>query len=384
MKRTIWTSVLSTLFIFSVVKLSAQEPAHQPLNFTPIKILKTTPVKNQARTGTCWDFATTSFVETELLRMGKGTYDLSEMFTVRFAYEDKADWYIREHGMANFGPGGQAHDVMDQIRKHGMIPEKYYKGIQYGEKKHNHSELQTVLGNFLDGVLKARQMTPVWKRAFASIIETYLGKVPDTFDVGGKKMTPRKFADYLDFKPDDYVELTSYTHHPFYKQFVLEVPDNWANKKYYNVPIDEFIAVINHAIQNGYSVAWDGDVSDKGLSSKRGLGIVPVKDWIDMNTEEQDSVFNHPVAGRKITQSDRQKSFDNFKTTDDHLMHLTGIVKDENGKMYYLTKNSHGKERYDYGGFLYLSEPYVRLNTIAIMVHKDALPANLVKKLGIK
>ena len=330
MKRLILTGFISVFFLFSIQKQShAQEPAKKPLEFTPVSILKTTPVKNQARTGTCWDFATTSFVETELLRTGKGVYDLSEMYVVRYAYEDKADWYVREHGMANFGPGGQAHDVMDQIKKHGMVPENFYKGIQYGRESHNHSELQAVLGNFLDGVLKARQMTPVWKAAFSSIIETYLGKVPESFSINGKEMTPMEFTKYLNFNPDDYIELTSYTHHPFYQKFILEVPDNWANEEYYNVPEDDLMAVINQALQNGFSVAWDGDVSDKGFSHKKGLAILPVKDWADMDTEEQDSVFTHPVEGRKIMQTDRQKSFDNFKTTDDHLMHITGMVKED-------------------------------------------------------
>lgn len=383
MKKIISTFLITFLFGGPGFLSSAQQPENQPFEFTPVKIIKTTPVKNQARTGTCWDFATTSFVETELIRMGKPVYDLSEMFIVRYAYADKADLYIKYHGMANFGPGGQAHDVMDQIRKHGIMPENNYPGIEYGSKYHNHSELQTVLKNFLDGVLKARQMTPVWKNAFSAIEETYLGKVPKSFEVDGKKMTPLEFSDHLNFNPDDYVELTSYSHHPFYKQFILEVPDNWAQKQYFNVPLNDFIETINNALLNGYSVAWDGDVSDKGFSSVKGLAIVPVKEWSEMSEEERNAAFKEPVEEKHITQADRQSSFERFQTTDDHLMHITGLVKDKNGKYFYLTKNSHGTKRGDYGGFIYMSEPYVRINTMAIMIHKNALPEKLAGKLGI-
>ena len=246
-------SLLWAVFAVTItLNLVAQDFDTLPLPFKTINIINTSPVKSQSRTGTCWAFATTSFIETELLKMGKGEYDLSEMYTVKYAYMDKGDLYVRFHGMANFGPGGQAHDVMNQVRKYGFVPEEFYHGIQYGEEKHNHSELNTVLNNFLDGVIKARQITPVWKNAFAGILDTYLGKVPEFFAFEDKNLTPKEFTAHLGFNPDDYVELTSYMHHPYYEKFILEVPDNWSNDLYYNLQVDDLMDVVVYALKNDY------------------------------------------------------------------------------------------------------------------------------------
>jgi len=350
--------------------------------------VKRTSVKSQAKTGTCWCFATTSFVESELLRMGKADIDLSEMFTVRNAYIDKADSYVKLHGSANFGPGGQSHDVMDQFRKHGAVPEVVYPGLIPGEKQHNHGELSRVLQGILDGVLKRSwgdRVTPLWAKAFAMVLDTYLGAMPEQFEYDGKSYTPQSFlSDYMQFNPDDYVELTSYSHQPFHTRIRLEIPDNWTfNSNYYNLPIDELEEVVNHALKSGYSVCWDGDVSEKDFSTKdTGYGIVPVKEWEDKSEAERNEKATEPIAEKEVSQEMRQLTFDNFSTTDDHLMHIVGLAKDQKGTSFYLTKNSHGTDR-KFAGYVYLSESYLRLKTIAIMVHKNALPAALRTKMGL-
>ena len=377
--------ILIVFFSFATGNGFGQFEKH-PYHFQDIKKIRTTPVKNQQRTGTCWCFATTSFVETEILRQGGPELDLSEMFTVRHAYEHKAVLYVRYHGLANFGPGGQAHDVINVIRRYGFVPEEVYPGKDYGDTIHNHGELNTILKAYVDAVIKNRnrKLTPVWEKGFSSVLDVYLGKNPGTFTWEGREYTPETFRDHFHFNPDDYVELTSYTHHPFYTRFGLEVPDNWTHDLYYNLPIDELMEVINHALAKGYSVAWDGDVSEKGFSHKNGLAILPEEAWSKMEKAELDSVFKHPVKQLHVTQAMRQRDFNDYATTDDHLMHLVGTGKDENGTLYYLTKNSWGQKSNDYGGYLFMSEPYVRLETLAIMVHKDAIPKDLKKKLGIK
>ncbi len=371
--------LLSFLLSFSVSGQFADHPYH----FTDVRKVATTPVKAQDRTGTCWCFATTSFVETEILRMGGPELDLSEMFTVEHAYQHKAELYVRYHGLANFGPGGQAHDVMNMIRRYGMVPEEVYPGMHYGDTIHNHSELNRVLENYLKGVVKGGNLTTAWARGFAAVVHAYLGDEPEEFTYGGENYTPLTFRDHLKFNPDDYVELTSYTHHPFYERFDLEVPDNWSHDLYYNLPIDELMEVIDQALAHGYSVAWDGDVSERGFSHKHGVAVLPAIPWDRMTGEEKDSVFEHPVKQRVVTQEMRQKAFDDYATTDDHLMHLVGTARDARGTKYYLTKNSWGSDSNDYGGYLMMSEPYVRLETIAVMVHRDAIPKAIRKKLGL-
>ena len=378
-------SLITGIFLLTTGSffLIAQEENNFPIKLETVKIIKTTPVKSQGRTGTCWSFATTSFIETELLRMGKAELDLSEMFFVRYAYESKADLFIRYHGMANFGPGGQAHDVMNVIRDFGMATEQSYPGIMYGGERHNHSELNTVLEAYVEGVRKAKQISPVWKKAFSSILDTYLGPVPEKMKVNDNELSPKDIAASMDFNPDDYIELSSFTHHPYYKSFVLEVPDNWSNDSYYNLPIEELMEIIVNALKKDYSVCWDGDMSDPGFSHRKGLAVVPEKDWKEMTASEKDSVFTQPIVEKQITPEMRQEMFNNFKMTDDHLMHFTGLFKDENGKYFYLTKNSWGESSNDYKGFLYMSDAFLRKGTVAIMVHKDAIPKKILKKLGL-
>ncbi|NQU80784.1 MAG: aminopeptidase, partial [Bacteroidetes bacterium] len=362
------TSIILLVLLISVV--SAQKIEKENFDFKEIKTLKTTGVKSQDRTGTCWCYATTSFLETELIRMGKGEFDLSEMFFIRNAYKTKALNYVRFHGKTNFGQGGQAHDVLNEIAENGIVPESVYSGKVYGQEKHNHSEQSTVLKGMLDGVIKSRKPTPVWNNAYCAVLDAYLGEAPASFTYEGKTYTPESFAKNLGINPDDYIELTSYSHQSYYESFVLEVPDNWSYDGYYNLPVDDLIEVMKKAINAGYSVAWDGDMSDKGFSHKDGVALVPETDWEDMSDEVKDSVFVKPGKEKKITQEMRQEAFGNFTVTDDHLMHLTGMAKDKNGTYYFLTKNSWGPESNDFGGNLYMSESFVRLHTMAFMVHK--------------
>ena len=368
--------------------------------FQTVVDVKVTSVKNQYKSGTCWSFAATSFVEAEILRITDKMVNLSEMFSVYHAYISKAKNYVQLHGRANFGPGGQAHDVLDVIREKGVITEKAYNGLNYGTKNHIHGEIDALLYGFVKIIVqnKNHQLTPVWPLAFVDLLNRYLGEPPTKFDFKGKMVTPIQLRDELKVNADDYVELTSYTHHPFYSQFRLEIPDNWSyNDDYYNLPISELMDVMNYALKNGYTVCWDGDVSEEGFSHKNGVAIVPethvenlsgteMSKWQTLTKEELQKnayTFLAPVPEKNITQADRQLAFETYSATDDHLMHLTGLVKDQNGTLYYKTKNSWGKSN-KMGGYLNMSSAYIRLNTIAIMVHKDAIPTVLRNKLGIE
>ena len=361
-------------------------------------MVKHTPVKDQHRTGTCWSFATVSFLEAEILRISNMELDLSEMFYVRNAYAHKADLYVRFHGTNNFSQGGQAHDVLMQLEKHGMIPEKDYMALNYGEEVHVHSEMESVLKSILDATLKNRNrsLSTAWKPTFLDALENYLGKVPSTFDFQGEKISPLDLAAKTKIKADDYIELTSYAHHPFYEQFILEIPDNWTRHSYYNLPVDELMEVMHYALENNYSVCWDGDVGEKGFSHNNCVAILPetkisnladseMLKWSDMKPAERAKQlysFEAPVPEIKVDQQMRQESFDRYTTTDDHLMHFVGKAKDQNGTPYFLVKNSWGESN-EMGGYLYMSEAFTRLKTVAIMIHKDALPKKIAKKLGL-
>lgn len=375
-------TVLIPLFVF------AQEKKDKDLyQFEMIKEVKTTPIKNQANSGTCWSFATTSFIETELIRMGKGEHILSPIFNVYNAYPLKAENYVRYSGLANFGGGGQAHDVLNVIKKYGFIPEEVYNGMNIGEDKHNHSEMDAVLKAIVDAVAKSRggKITPRWPEVVQSAVQIYLGIPPKEFTYKGKTYTPKSFAESLGFNPDDYVEVSSFTHHPFYEKFDLEVPDNWSKDLYYNVPMDELIKIMNNALENGYSVAWDGDVSERYFNRKKDVSIVPLDEEIPapQDPKKDDSTAVMPEKEKVVTQEMHQATFDNHTTTDDHLMHVTGIAKDQTGNKFYYTKNSWGTKDRKYGGYWYISEQYVRLKTIAILVHKNAIPTDIRRKLGI-
>ncbi|MDP4289892.1 MAG: C1 family peptidase [Bacteroidota bacterium] len=389
---------ISLILIVSFWLPTLAQSQEKGFNFTTIADIKTTPVKDQFKSGTCWSFATTSFVETELLRMNKGEYDLSEMYFARYAYEGKADKYVRRQGTANFGPGGQAHDVMNVIRQHGFVTNAAYTGFA-AEPNHIHNEMDAALKAYVDVVKdkKNGHITPVWKDAFNALLDVYLGKLPTAFSVNNKSYDPVSFAKSTGFNPDDYIEITSYSHVPFYKKVMIDIPDNWSQDLYYNLPLDEMIEVIESALKNGYSVCWDGDVSDKGFSHKNGLAIAPESEPKSMegterarweNLSDTDRMaqlysFSGPVPEKKVTQEVRQQAFDSQQTTDDHLMHITGMVKDQNGTVYFKTKNSWNSNSNKMGGYLNMSEPYIRINTIAVLVHKNAISKTILTKLGL-
>lgn len=368
--------------------------------FDTVALIKTTPVKNQANSGTCWSFATTSFVETELLRLGMPSVDLSEMFFVRHIYFDKGLRFVRMHGTSNYSAGGQAHHVINTIKNFGFVTETSYNGLNYGENQHIHGEVDEASKAFLEAVVKNpnRKLSTAWQTAFKAILDAYLGVLPKETNWNGKSLSPTDAAKSSGFNPDDYIEITSYSAYPFYQECALEIPDNYDLKNYYNVPANDLLAITLHALENGYSVCWDGDVSDKGFSHNKGLAIVPETETTDLTGSEKAKwekltekeklrsaySFEKPLAEKKIDQTDRDQAFDNQKTTDDHLMHLIGIVKDQKGTTYFITKNSWGTESNEFGGYLNMSEAYFRLNTVAIMVHKKALPPALAKKLGIQ
>ncbi|MDA3780542.1 MAG: aminopeptidase [Bacteroidales bacterium] len=364
----------TSILLLTISLLSAQES----YQFEDVYNIKTTSVKNQQKAGTCWSYATTSFIETELIRKGYHKIDLSEIYTARFAYEQKAIDYVRYHGKTNFSQGGQAHDVMNEIVEHGMVPESVYDGKNYGTKYHIHSEIEAILSSIVETVVKNKnsELTPVWFDAYCAVLDVYFGKEVQKFNYKDKDYTPQSFVKSFNFDVNDYIEFTSYTHHPFYKKVILEIPDNWSNDSYFNIPLNELVELMNNALKNGYSVDWDGDVSDKGFSHKSGVAVLPL---------EKDAEYKkHPVDEVNVDTKYRQQQFDNYNSTDDHLMHITGMVKDQNGTVYYKTKNSWAADSNDMGGYLNMSENYIKKNTIAIMINKDAIPKKLAKKLGIK
>lgn len=354
--------------------------------FTIVKDEDTTSVKNQGRSGTCWSFSTLSFIESELLRMGKGKHNLSEMFIVRNTYSEKAKQYVRNHGHVNFSAGGAFHDVTNMIAKYGMVPESVYKGLNYGEDNHKHGELDLVLKGMVEAVVKNKnkRLTTVWHNAIEAVLDVYLGTVPTEFEYEGKKYTPKTFASSMGIDASNYVEISSYTHVPFYEKFILEVPDNWSWDAMYNVPLDEMMSTIDNAIDQGYTVAWAADVSDEGFSFKQALAVMPEFGWEDLDADEKEKVFKKPCKPMKVTQEIRQKAYDNYETTDDHGMHITGIAKDQKGNKFYIVKNSWGTQHNDCSGYLFASEAFVRYKTMDIMVHKDAIPKTISKKLELK
>ena len=367
--------------------------------FKEIKTLPTTPVKNQYRSGTCWSFSGISFFETELLRMGKGEYDLSEMFVVRNTYDRKAEKFVRMHGSMNFSGGGAFNDVTMVISEFGIVPESAYPGQNYGEEKHVHSELDNIFSAYVKAVIENsnRKLSTAWFSGFQGLLNAYFGTYPSNFEYKGKQYTPKSFANELGLEMDNYIMVSSFTHHPFYTSFVLEVPDNWGWGEVLNVKIEELTDIIDYSIKEGYSVVWATDISEKGFNWKKGLAVVPAEDFEDIDglerakwdklseAEKQRMIYDFSQPGREktITQEIRQIAFDNYETTDDHGMHITGIAEDQNGNSYYIIKNSWSEEGSPYKGYLYASKAFVEYKTTSILVNKNGIPKNLKKKLGI-
>ena len=359
-----------------------QEPEWvNPYQFTEVVRIPVTSVKNQNASGTCWCFATTSFLEAELLREGKGEYDLSEMFTVRYNYYERLnDNYLRR-GKGNIGEGSIAHMALKVIDKYGIVPQSAYLGINYDSPLPDHRELGTYIAAIAGASVELRQRSPEYFELQDALFDIYMGKIPENFEYEGKEYTPISFRDMLGIDIDDYVEITSFSHHPFYQEVPLEIPDNWDHELLYNLPLDDMMAVIDNALNKGYTVCWDGDVSEHGyVFMPTGVAVLPADPRTDMQAIAASSSIIEEVE--YVDQAMRQAGFESFTTTDDHLEHITGIATDPAGTRYYITKNSWG-ERGPFGGYHYMSEKYVRAKTVSILVHKDAIPSDIKAKMGL-
>jgi bleomycin hydrolase len=364
------------VFSFFVLATLSFSVAAQSSNgqFTSIKNIPTTKVKNQANTGTCWSFSTTSLVESESIHKGLGEFDLSEMYIVRKIYLEKARNYILRQGAAQFGPGGLGHDVINAIQKYGAMPESAYSGLLVGKKAHDHSKMDMQLKAYLDSLLTKRPIPANWMQQFENILDEHLGKAPQTFAYNEKSYTPEMFAkEVLRYNREDYVLLTSFSHHPFYESFVLEIPDNYANNDYYNMPLAELMNVIEQAIMKGYSLMWDADVSNKNFRQKEGFALMPADENGIFSAETNEAAYNQDI---------RQKLFEELTTQDDHLMHIVGIDKTPAGKKFFVVKNSWG-EVGPFKGYIKVSEPYIAINTITVVVPKAALDTSLRLKLKL-
>ena len=358
--------LLSLLILFVLVANATVYAEGEKEVFTITKELKHTPVVSQGSTGTCWSFATTSFLESEIMRKGFPETKLSEMFFVHYNYKNKARQYLLYHGNNNFGQGSLSHDVIKILREQGMASYASFPGIK-AEGSYNHRELVAKLKKEVTEInkMKSGEIDASDLGDYNEIMKQQLGKLPKKISTDEGKLRPEEYRDKFGINPDDYVELTSYNHHPFYKQCVVEVPDNWAHALYYNLPIDELMEVMYFSIDNGYSIAWDGDTSEETFVHKKGKADVAKK------------------QKGKVDQEMRQATYYDRTSTDDHLMHLVGLSKDSEGTPCFYTKNSWGSESNPYGGYLHMTEDYVRLKTVGILVHKDAIPEAIKTKLGL-
>ena len=402
MKKILMFAVLGMFCISGMAKKNKKNQPEEGFVFTTVKENPITSIKNQSRAGTCWCYSSLAFIESELIRMGKGEFDLSEMFIVHNTYLDRADKAVRTHGDVSFSQGGSFYDVMYGMKTFGLVPEAEMRpGVMYGDTLSNHNELtavsDAVVAAIAKGGLKKLQKNDknemLWKKAIESIHDIYLGERPEKFTYEGKEYTPKSFYESLGLNADDYVSLTSYTHHPFYSSFVLEIQDNWRWAQSYNLPIDELMEVFDNAIMNGYTIAWGSDVSENGFT-RNGIAVLPdaekaqelsgsdMAHWLKMKPEEK-KLNTKPQPQKWATQEERQAAYDNFETTDDHGMQIYGIAKDQAGNEYYMVKNSWG-EAGTYKGIWYASKAFVRYKTMNIVVHKDAIPEAIAKKLGLK
>lgn len=358
----------SFLFVFIVacVTVQGQDLSIESLGLK-VPVVKCTPVKDQYMSSTCWSFSSNSFLESELMKNGKGLNDLSEIFVARYSLIRKIERHLQLKGINFFTPGGQFHDVMWVIKNYGMVPEEVYSGKGRGETNHNHAELDTLLAHFVKDCVSngITILSPDQKTAIEKLLDHYFGPVPTEFNFGGKKYTARSFADqYLGLNPDDYAEITSYTHHPFYRSFILEDRYNWTGDSYYNVTMEDFLRITDHTLQNGFTVGWDGDAEDNYFKFYEGLAWMPgtITDF----------------------QGARQKAWEDSSTLLNHMMHITAVVKDNTDKKWYYIKNSWGNYSNSIGGFLFMREDYFKIRTVAIIVNKNAVPVDIRQKLGWK
>ncbi|CAM4097111.1 MULTISPECIES: C1 family peptidase [Flavobacterium] len=361
--KKIYLGLLLTSGIFSI---NAQK-----YEFQSVIELEATPVISQGRTGTCWSFSTSSFLESEITRLTGKKVDLSEMYQVRNTYPKKAENYVMRQGKAQFSEGGLSHDVLNSVANYGLVPVSVYTGLTEEEKSHNHAEMVAVLEAMVKTYVQnpGKKLSPKWKVAINAILDAYLGENPKDFEYEGEKFTPKSFMEKMKIKAEDYVTITSFTHQENYKPFILNIPDNFSNGSLYNLPLDEFVSNIDNALAKGFSLALDCDVSEATFSAKNGVAFIPQID------EDAEKGLTELITEMNISPEYRQSEFENFTTTDDHLMHIVGTVKDQKGNTYYKVKNSWGtdEKRVANGGYIYMSVPYLKLKAISVLVHKDGL-----------
>ena len=382
----------AALAVISTASFAENGPKYK---FTTIKENPVTSIKNQYRSGTCWCYSALSFIESEILRTKGVETDLSEMFVVGRSYHDRAVKYVRLDGHLNFAAGSSFGDVLHVIDDYGIIPQSVYSGFNYGTEMPEQSELDAVLKGYVDAARRNpnKKLTTAWVNGLDGILDAYFGEAPETFTVDGVEYTPESYRDFLGINYDDYVNITSFTHHPFYEPFIIEVCDNWRWDSAYNLPMEEMMEVMYNAIDNGFTIAWGSDVSEKGFT-RDGLAVMPVEEeekkagsdqekWVGKDNETKVEKKKGIPVEQVITQEMRQEGYDNKTTTDDHGMHIYGTAEDQNGTKYFLVKNSWG-ETGKYDGIWYASDAFVRYKTLNIVVHKDALPEHIAKKLGIK
>ena len=396
MRKIIFLSVLffACSFCADAQKRGRNVSKMEPYRFETIIENPATPVKNQASSGTCWCFSGLSFIESEILRVTGEEYDLSEMFVVSNAYYDKALKYVRLHGYLNFGPGSSFNDVLTVLEDYGIVPESVMPGLNYGTTQHLHFEMDEILKAIVSVLIKNpnKKLSKAWKTGFRDMTAAYLGKIPASFVIDGEEYTPKSYMSSLGIDLNDYVDISSWTHHPFYETMTIEVPDNWRGRYAYNVPLDDMISIIDNAIENGYTVAWASDVSEDGFT-REGIAVVPDISKTVIGSDEERWIGRPDVNGSPlfaqtpcpelvVTQEMRQEGFDDYSTTDDHGMHIFGLAKDQNGTEYYMVKNSWG-DAGPYHGIWYVSKAYVRYKTTDIVVNKNAIPAEIREKLNL-
>jgi bleomycin hydrolase len=378
------------IFWFNIFIVSGQPADSITEKFTVVKSIACTSVKNQNKSKTCWSFAVISMLESELIKEGKGEFNLSEMYIVHQAYLEKAERFLRMHGSINFSGGGALNDPIDIIKKYGIVPANVYTGLKDGSKNINHLEMDAALKDSVIGLIKNKKLSASWKERFSNILDIYLGKIPEIFVYQDKEYTPQSFTKMLDIDPDNYILITSFIHHPYYQKFILEVPDNWSWGESYNLPLNEFQEIIDYSLEKGYTVAIACDMTEKGFLRKKGIALA-----LNFNNTGNDPVnccgagvsigdtSKHKLNEVAVTPQIRQEAFDDYETTDDHDFHIVGIAKDQSGKKFYIAKNSWGTEATKYGGYIYLSENYLLYKSLNVLINKKALPSDIQKKIGI-
>ncbi len=396
MKRL--TAFLSLIVLFLSVQAQKEsaDSITKKFTFTTIKESPITSIKNQNRSGTCWAYSALGFLESELLRQGKGEHELSRMFIVQHTYRDRGINYVRFHGEAPLGQGGSFYDVMYGIKHYGIVPQEVYKGIEYGDSLPNFTELDIVMTAYIQAVGKSdlKKLSPVWMKGYENMLNAYFGPLPEKFSYKGKEYDPRSYAASLGLNADDYISLTSYTHHPFYGAFSLEIPDNWRGGLSYNLPLDELMSTMDYAVRNGFTMAWGSDVSETGFN-RYGLALMSndgktpdltgsdAVRWLGTDKKASADTTQLIPSPIQITQEMRQKAFDNWETTDDHGMIIYGLAKDQYNNEYFMVKNSWGTMG-KYKGIWYANKAFVAYKTMNILVHKEGIPKEIRKKLGIK